>query len=429
MKRTIISSLRVLSITVKKYGSDRCALWSSALTFFTLMSIVPVAAVAFAVAKGFGFQEMLKRRLMEDLADHQEGVGYGMEVSHRLLERPRGGSLAGVGSIVLLLSVIKVLDNIEQSFNNIWGVTHKRPFGRKIADYLAIMLIAPVLLITSGSATVMIMTQMQAITESLGPGVLTPIITAPIKLIPLSLIWILLSFMYVFIPNTRVNVSSGLVAGLAAGAVFVIAQKIYISFQVGVAHYNAVYGSFAALPLFLVWLQLCWLIVLAGAELSYAYQNAHACGIGLDMHKMSPAGKKLISLTIARYVVAEFAAGSSPSSDSGISGLSGLPLELVRAVLHELCEAGVLVRVELPPDGEYAYMPAKDPDRITVFSVIEALEGLGELRNAMPLPGAPEDLQGVLREFCRIVEDLPGQQAAEGHPLSRFTRVMHRLGF
>ena len=368
MKRFFISSLRVLSITLRKYTADDCALRSSALTFFTLMSIVPIAAVAFAIAKGFGFQKLLEQRLMEGLADHQEVVAYVIEFSRRLLASTKGGLLAGAGIIVLLWSVIKVLENIEHSFNNIWGVTRHRSLSRKVSDYLAIMLVAPILIIISGSSTVMVITQMNFITSSLGVGIFTFFITILMKLIPYCLTWILLAFMYAFIPNTKVNTSSCLTAGLVAGIIFVVAQRIYIYFQVGVAHYNAVYGSFAALPLFLVWLQLSWFIVLFGAELSYAYQNAHACGIELDMHKINPSQKKLISLTIAQRVVAGFAAGSPGLSSSDISDQLGLPFVLVKHILYELCETGILVEATLPGNEKTIYMPARDPGTITVAS-------------------------------------------------------------
>jgi membrane protein len=417
MKRVFIASLRILSITLRKYTADDCALRSSALTFFTLMSIVPIAAVAFAIAKGFGFQKLLEQRLMENLADHQEVVVYVIEFSRRLLDSTKGGLLAGAGIIVLLWSVIKVLENIEQSFNNIWGVTRHRSLSRKVSDYLAIMLVAPILIIISGSSTVMVITQMHSITGSLGSGIFIIFITILIKLIPYCITWILLAFMYAFIPNTKVNTSSCLTAGLVAGIIFVVVQRIYIYFQVGVAHYNAVYGSFAALPLFLVWLQLSWFIVLFGAELSYACQNAHACGIELDMHRMTPSQKKLISLTIAHRVVAGFATGSSAPGSSDISDKLGLPVVLVKQILHELCETGILVEATSPAHEKTTYMPAKNPDTITVASVVEAIERYGVSCMIMPPQGKPEDLQKILKEFSRIVEGSPANKLLKDIPL------------
>ena len=417
MKRIFIASLRVLSITLRKYTADDCALRSSALTFFTLMSIVPIAAVAFAIAKGFGFRKLLEQRLMESLADHQEVVVYVIEFSRRLLDSTKGGLLAGAGIIVLLWSVIMVLENIEHSFNTIWGVTRQRSLSRKVSDYLAIMLVAPILIIISGSSTVMVITHMHSITSSFGLGILTFFITILIKLIPYCITWILLAFMYGLIPNTKVNTSSCLKAGLVAGIIFVVVQRIYIYFQVGAAHYNAVYGSFAALPLFLVWLQLSWFIVLFGAELSYAYQNAHACGIELDMHKINPSQKKLISLTIAQRVVAGFAAGSPGLSSSDISDQLGLPFVLVKHIIYELCETGILVEATLPGNEKTIYMPARDPGTITVASVIEALEGSGVSCMIMPPHGEPEDLHLILKEFSRIIEGSPANRLLKDIPL------------
>jgi membrane protein len=381
------------------------------------MSIVPIAAVAFAIAKGFGFRKLLEQRLMADMADHQEVVVYVIEFSRRLLDSTKGGLLAGAGIIVLLWSVIMVHENIEHSFNTIWGVTRQRSLSRKVSDYLAIMLVAPILIIISGSSTVMVMTQMQSITSSLGIGIFSFFITILIKLIPYCITWILLAFMYGLIPNTKVNTSSCLTAGLVAGIIFVVVQRIYIYFQVGVAHYNAVYGSFAALPLFLVWLQLSWFIVLFGAELSYAYQNAHACGIELDMHRINPSQKKLISLTIAQRVVAGFAAGSPGLSSSDISDQLGLPFVLVKHILYELCETGILVEATLPGNEKTIYMPARDPGTITVASVIEALEGSGVSCMIMPPQGEPEDLQGILKEFSRIIEGSPSNRLLKDIPL------------
>jgi membrane protein len=417
MKRFFIASLRVLSITLRKYTADDCALRSSALTFFTLMSIVPIAAVAFAIAKGFGFQKLLEQRLMEDMADHQEVVVYVIEFSRHLLDSTKGGLLAGAGIIVLLWSVIMVLENIEHSFNTIWGVTRHRSLSRKVSDYLAIMLVAPILIIISGSSTVMVMTQMHSITSSLGIGIFSFFITILIKLIPYCITWILLAFMYGLIPNTRVNTSSCLKAGLVAGIIFVVVQRIYIYFQVGVAHYNAVYGSFAALPLFLVWLQLSWFIVLFGAELSYAYQNAHACGIELDMHRITPSQKKLIGLTIAQRVVAGFAAGSPAPGSSDISDQLGLPFVLVKHIIFELCETGILVETSSPGNERPTYMPARDPGALTVASVIEALEGYGVSCMIMPPQGELEDLPGILKEFSRTVERSPANRLLKDIPL------------
>ncbi|MCE5273783.1 MAG: YihY/virulence factor BrkB family protein [Deltaproteobacteria bacterium] len=405
--RLLFSILRILSVTIRKFMADQCSLRSSALTFYTLMSIVPVAAVAFAIAKGFGFQKLLEQRLMENFAGHEDVVAQIIEFSRRLLENTQGGLLAGVGIIVLLWSAIKVLDNIELSFNHIWAVEQSRSFGRKFSDYLSIMLIAPILLITSSSATVMVVTQISHITGLLGLGLLNPLIALLMRLIPYCLIWFLFAFVYVFIPNTKVTLASGLIAGFTAGSIFEVVQGIYIHFQVGVAQYNAIYGSFAALPLFLVWLQLSWLIVLFGAELSYAHQNAKSGDSQIDPCRISPSRGKMLSLLITRIIVVNFVKGEPALSAVRVSDALELPLALVKATLADLCEAGVLSETWSDNHAVPAYQPARDTGTLSVASVLTALEDKG--LHLYPLPETEEiaNLGNILEELRLCLESSP----------------------
>lgn len=405
--RLLFSILRILSVTIRKFMADQCSLRSSALTFYTLMSIVPVAAVAFAIAKGFGFQKLLEQRLMENFAGHEDVVAQIIEFSRRLLENTQGGLLAGVGIIVLLWSAIKVLDNIELSFNHIWAVEQSRSFGRKFSDYLSIMLIAPILLITSSSATVMVVTQISHITGLLGLGLLNPLIALLMRLIPYCLIWFLFAFVYVFIPNTKVTLASGLIAGFTAGSIFEVVQGIYIHFQVGVAQYNAIYGSFAALPLFLVWLQLSWLIVLFGAELSYAHQNAKSGDSQIDPCRISPSRGKMLSLLITRIIVVNFVKGEPALSAVRVSDALELPLALVKATLADLCEAGVLSETWSDNHAVPAYQPARDTGTLSVASVLTALEDKG--LHLYPLPETEEiaNLGNILEELRLSLESSP----------------------
>lgn len=405
--RLLFSAVRILSVTVRKFMTDQCSLRSSALTFYTLMSIVPVAAVAFAIAKGFGFQKLLEQQLMENFAGHEDVLAQVIEFSRRLLENTQGGLLAGVGIIVLLWSVIKVLDNIELSFNHIWGVGQSRSFGRKFSDYLSIMLIAPILLITSSSATVMVVTQISHITGMLGLGILNPLIALLMRLTPYCLIWLLFAFVYVFVPNTKVSLASGLIAGFTAGSIFEAVQGFYIHFQVGVAQYNAIYGSFAALPLFLVWLQLSWLIVLFGAELSYAHQNAQAGDSRIDPCRISPSRGKMLSLLITRLIVLNFVKGEPALSAARVSDTLELPVALVKASLADLCEAGVLSETWTDNHAVPAYQPARDTGTISVASVLKALEDKGLHLYVLPETAEIANLGKILEELRLSLESSP----------------------
>jgi len=356
-RRLLIQNLLIVIIAAKEFIEDKCPLRASALTFYALLSIVPVVAMAFAIAKGFGFQSRLEQQL---------------------LENTKGGLIAGVGVAVLLWAVIRVLGHIEKSLNDIWRIKSARSIGRRFSDYLSIMLIAPVLLIMSSSVTVMVATQVHRITEQIALlGVFSPLISLLLGVLPYCLVWILFAFLYIFMPNARINYTSGLIAGVVAGSLFVIVQKFYIVFQVGMAQYNAIYGSFAALPLFLIWLQLSWLIVLFGAELSCAHQNVEDYEFDPDRKNISPSFRKLLSLQVAHLLVTQFVRGQNPMTLRAISRSLDIPIRLVEEIISELCRCGLVSATPSRDEKETAYQPARDINDFTVAFVIEAMEHKG----------------------------------------------------
>ena len=377
-KYFFVKQLRILFLAIRGFNDNNCPLRSSALTFYSILSIVPLLAMAFGIAKGFGFQMLFEKQLLEKFQGQEEVMNRIVAFAHSLLENTKGGMIAGIGIVFLLWTVIKLLGNIERSFNDIWEVKNPRTYGRKFSDYLSIMLISPILFILSSSVTLFITTQITVITQKVALiGMFSPVIFFMLKLIPYCLIWILLIFMYLIMPNTKVNFSSGVIAGVIAGTIYQIAQWAYITFQVGMARYNAIYGSFAALPLFLIWIQLSWMIVLFGAEISYAYQYVDTYDFEPDLRSISPAFKKLLSLHISRLVISTFLKAVPPLSAINISKTLEIPIRLVQQILYELVEAGILSDTEVKKNKTVSYQPARDINRITINSVIEALEQKG----------------------------------------------------
>ncbi|MBW2602852.1 MAG: YihY/virulence factor BrkB family protein [Deltaproteobacteria bacterium] len=373
-----IKQLRILLLATRGFAKDKCPLSASALTFYSILSVVPIVAMAFGIAKGFGFQVLLEKQLMEKFPGQEEVMNRVVAFAHSLLENTKGGMIAGIGILFLLWTVIKLLSHIERSFNDIWEVKTPRNYGRKFSDYLSIMLISPILFILSSSVTVFITTQIAVITQKVALiGMFSPVIFFMLKLIPYCLIWILFIFMYMLMPNTRINFSSGLIAGVIAGTIYQIAQWAYITFQVGMARYNAIYGSFAALPLFLIWIQLSWLIVLFGAEISFAYQYVDTYDFEPDRRFISPAFKKLLSLQISRLIISTFLKAEPPLSAFNISKTLEIPIRLAQQILDELVEAGILSDTEIKKNKEASYQPARDINAITINSVVEALEQKG----------------------------------------------------
>ena len=389
-------------LAVRGFDEDRCQLRASALTFYSLLSIVPVIAILFGIAKGFGFQEVLEKDLLEKFSAHQAVLVQVMDFAKSLLETTRGGLIAGIGLVILFWTVIKVLGSIERSFNNVWGVKNPRPWSRKFTDYISVLLIAPILFFLSSSIMVFITSQVTFITEKFALlGFFSSLIFFLLKLLPYCIVWILFTFIYIFMPNTKVRFTSGLIAGIVAGSVYQLVQWGYITFQVGVAKYNAIYGSFAALPLFLGWLQVSWLVVLFGAEISFSHQNVDTYEFEPDCLRVSMSFKKLLSLRITHLLVKNFSAGKPPLTASMITHALEVPIRLVRQVLSELTESGIVSAV-VTEDGENpAYQPGRDSDSLTIQYVIDALEK----RGVDTIPAAQTDELKALSESLQMFND------------------------
>lgn len=410
-KSFFLKLLRIVVLAVRGFDEDRCQLRASALTFYSLLSIVPVIAIIFGIAKGFGFQEVLEKELLEKFSAHQAVLTQVMDFAKSLLETTQGGLIAGIGLVILFWTVIKVLGSIERSFNNVWGVQKSRSWSRKFTDYISVLLIAPILFFLSSSIMVFITSQVTFITEKFAlMGVFSSLIFFLLKLLPYCIVWILFTFIYIFIPNTKVRFTSALVAGIVAGSIYQLVQWGYIAFQVGVARYNAIYGSFAALPLFLVWLQMSWLVVLFGAEISFSLQNVDTYEFEPDCLRVSMSFKKLLSLGITHLLVKNFSEGKPPLTATMITHALEVPIRLVRQVLFELTESGIVSAV-VTEDGENpAYQPGRDSDSLTIQYVIDTLEKRGV--DTIPTPHTEElkVLSESLRAFNETLVDSPANK-------------------
>ncbi|MBN1470890.1 MAG: YihY family inner membrane protein [Syntrophaceae bacterium] len=407
-KSVFLKLLRVLLLSVRGFDEDKCQLRASALTFYSLVSIVPIAAMAFGIAKGFGFEKVLEAQLRDKLAGHEAILTNVIQFSHSLLANTKGGLIAGVGLVVLFWAVIKMLGQIEYSFNDIWGIKEKRTIGRMFGDYLSLILVCPVIFVLSSGVNVFITTQVTMIMEKFTIlGSFSSLIFFLLKLLPYTLMWILFTFLYIFMPNTKVRFPAGLLAGIITGTIFQIVQWVYITFQVGVVKYNAIYGSFAALPLFLAWLQLSWLIVLYGAEVSFAYQNVDTYEFEPDALQSSRRLRILLSLQVTGRLIKNFVQGEKPMTATEISNELGIPIRFVKEILFELVKSNIASTAQIEGNGDLGYQPAIDINVLTIQFVIDALEKRG--LNIMAFTDNPEfaSLSASLEAFGRTIEKLP----------------------
>jgi membrane protein len=403
-----ITQLRILLLAVRRFNMDKCELRASALTFYSLLSIVPVVALAFAVAKGFGVEKILGDQLMAKMQGQEEVAERIIGFAQSFLENTKGGAIAGVGIVLLFWTVIKVLGNVEKSFNDIWGVKTGRAMGRKFADYLSIMMICPVLLIIASSVTVLLTTQVSSMLERLSfLGYLADVLIWLLKILPYGVLWLVFTFIYIFMPNTKVELKSALWGGILAGTIYQLVQLAYITFQIGVSNYGAIYGSFAALPLFLVWLQLSWLIVLLGAEISFAHQNVGTYEFEQDCLGVNHSFKRMIALMITSLCVKHFLNAEKPLTAEDISRELEVPIRLVRSVLAELTEARLLSEVRLDQRADIAYQPACDTQRLTVASVIDRLDQQGIATVPVAESPSTDKLRETVRRFREMVEQSP----------------------
>lgn len=410
-KSMLVKQLRILILSVRGFDEDKCLMRASSLTFYTILSIVPVVAMLFGIAKGFGFENMLEKVLLERFPSQEEVLLQVVGYARALLETTQGGVIAGIGVVFLFWTVIKVLSHIEAALNDIWEIKESRSWGRKFSDYLAIMLISPLLMLIASSATVFITAQITEIAAKVKLlGMISPLIFTCFKLIPYVLIWILFSMIYIVMPNTKVRFTSGILAGVVAGTIYQIAQLVYISFQVGVAKYNAIYGSFAALPLFLIWVQMSWWIVLFGAELTFANQNVETYEYEPDCLKVSPGFKRLLTLQIVHLLIKDFSDGEKPLTDAQISNRLSIPIRLLHQILYELVESGLVSETRTNEEKKFGYQPARDIHLFTVNYVIKILEKNGTDTIPVAQTDTLQALSGLLQEFSNAIENSPANK-------------------
>jgi membrane protein len=378
----LLRQIRIIILAARGFSNDKVQLRASALTFYSILSVIPVAAIAFAIAKGFGLDKNLEDIIVKDFAMYQDLLTPFLEKARNAIDETRGGYMAGVGMIILFYSVMALLGHIENSFNHIWQIRTSRPWHRKFTDYLTIMLIAPVFIILSSSITVFIGTQL-ADYMSTAPILefFKPIISFLVKFAPFFLTWLALTILYIIMPNAKVKIRPALISGIIAGTALQAMQWLYIDLQFGITKLSAIYGSFAAVPLFIIWLQASWLIVLLGAELAFANQNLSRYEIESESLNISNFQKRALVLMMMQIIIRNFIVGEKPISAEYIATNLKIPVRLVRDILQDLSNVNLVSVIHENENKERLYQPALDVNKLTVSYVFSRLdrEGVGQI--------------------------------------------------
>ncbi len=397
---------RVIILAFRGFSEDKIQLRASALTFFTLLSIIPIIALAFWIAQGFGFEKGLESFIRDNLAVQSNIEDWLIHVATRILTNAQEEFLAGIGVVVLLFAVIRALDNIEGAFNQVWQIKRSRGFSRKVADYTSLVFLAPILIIISSSVSVYISTQVKNLSGDVSwAEYIGPILSFILRLLPYLIIWLLLTLLYLIMPNTRVKLSSAIAAGIIAGSLFQFLQWSYIHLQVIVSQNNPLWGGFVAFPLFLLWIQFSWIIVLFGAEISFASQNVHKYEFEADMKNLNRAFRKKVALMVTHMVIKCFEEGKAPVKPSEISNHMEIPIRYIRDVMFELSDCGIFVEIEDSNREEVAFLPSRDIHQMDILFVLQRMEETGR---EMPLQ--PKELaQKIEEKFDGFFKTLKNQ--------------------
>ncbi|APG26553.1 ribonuclease BN-like protein [Syntrophotalea acetylenivorans] len=392
---------QIFWLVVRDFTADNCMLRASALTYATLLSIVPLLALMFSLLKGLGVQNVLEPFLINNLAiGSQEVVG---EI-FRYIENTQFGRLGAIGLIVLVLTVLALLSNIEKSFNHIWRVHETRTLMRRFADYFSVVLLSPLLILAAVSISTSLQSQ-TLVLKLLETAYVGEALLLLFKLIPFVVMWAAFIFLYLFMPNTRVRIQAALVGGIVGGTLWQLLQWGYVHFQVGVGKYNAIYGTMAALPIFIVWLYLSWMIVLFGVELTYAIQNIGTVRQNLGAEKINFLCRQQLALTILILTGEIFYRGEPAWGREQI----GEDLKLPPRVLSELLDDMVrlnLMAVLCDESGEHLrYQPGRALDALTVQGLFRELREDGATY--------PQNFRLPTRELVNDLE-VKMQQAEEG---------------
>lgn len=397
-ERWFVRQVRLILYTAQGVQHHNTVVRSAALTFFTLMSLVPMLALAFGIIKGFGLETALENYLFERFSENGTLIRSVLDFINGVLVRTSGGIVAVSGLVVLVWAAVRVFGNVENAFNTIWEVKKTRSLTRRASTYAAVIFVMPLLAV------------LLALVLSYVRTLIAHYASIPYSVLYAAgsfiVLWLLFAGAYKIIPNTRVRFRHAAMAAVIAAVAFSVFQLIYVTLQSGVSSYNIIYGSFAAVPLFLLWIQVSWQIVLFGAELSFSYQNVDSFMQEQNAANVSYDNRRKVMLAALTVIIRSFVRGDGGISSEEIAKELKLPVRLVRDIDYTLDEAGLILPVSSDRSQKTKiYVPARDVHSMTLADAVRAVEYAGT---------AVHNLcdNRYLREVSRIIDGIADRIAA-----------------
>lgn len=374
--RNLRKLVSVIRITAKHFLDDELQLRASALTYNTMLAIVPILAILIAIAGGFGFEKIIESQILESFPAQKDALSTAFQFVDNYLKFSQSGIVIGIGVVFLLWTVISLLSNIEMTMNKIWQAK-ERSLYHKINDYTSLFIILPILMILSSGTSVLITTFLKDAEEMF--GFITPLIYKLLELSPYFFTIVFFTVAYLLIPNTKVKFKYAFIAGILCGIAFQLFQYLYLNGQIWVSKYNAIYGSFAFLPLLLLWMQLSWLIFLFGVLLSFSMQTADY-GNEDNVKSISSQYYKFILLIISCVIVQRFEKGLSPLTLQNISSSYNIPIRIAKTVINKLIDSGIVIETLSDDERVPSYQPAFDISKMSVGMLLSRVDadGTGE---------------------------------------------------
>ncbi|MFN2168227.1 MAG: YhjD/YihY/BrkB family envelope integrity protein [Anaerolineae bacterium] len=364
--------LRVLGryayAVIRDLGDGQLTLRAMSLVYTTLLSIVPLLAFSFSVLKGFGVHQKIEPQLYAFLAPLGDK---GAELTDRIIgfvDNVKGSVLGGIGLVLLIYTAVSMIQKVENAFNFVWQVQASRGLARRFSDYLSIILLGPVLMVTAtgllASASSSSVVQRLSEIQPFGAG-----LVLIGKVLPFFLVVGVFTFVYAFIPNTRVQVKAALGGALVGGLAWFAAGDLFASFVAGSTRYSAIYSSFAIAIIALIWLYLSWLILLIGAQISFYVQHPRLMQSGRKRLLLSAAQVEQVALRAMYRIARGHKSGNPPDLEAVNDGLE-IPARVLDTIVSKLEEASLVMRAE---GGEL--LPARDTAQISVGEVLAAVRG------------------------------------------------------
>lgn len=369
-----IRTVKIINLSIRSFLDRDLQMRSASLTYYTVLAIVPALAMLFAIGRGFGFQNLLQTELFRYFPAQRQALESALTYVDNYLAQASQGIFIGIGLIFLIWTLVSLMSNVEDTFNHVWGVTTKRSLQRKFTDYTALFLLLPVLMVCSAGISIFMTDAVQHVFEG---NPISPMMHRLLSFTPIVIAWLVFTVAYYLIPNTKVNLRGALFAGILCGTLFYAVQLLFVSGQVYVSKYNAIYGSFAFLPLLLVWLQLSWLITLAGAVLTYAWQNFDKYIHREKVKNMSHTYTNRLAIAVLAIAAERFDNRQRLLTKAELIDSFDIPGPLADVLIDRLLRADLLNAVTQSKGSEIGYQPAYSPDKIMLNDVANQLANLG----------------------------------------------------